>query len=252
MTMHHRPPTPHRRRLALGLTVASTCLSGCGNYFTYVFAPDGASVQIQGLGPKPAALTAELPHGSYMVTPSEYSLYASDLPLETILAGGVQNGQFLHAQLLWIPKPGMTPIDETATNVVLRYVIVSDGKVGVYGGAGFAWPRGDLGVSDMSLVVEGSSLALLAANEGFVDPLTPANLTGTFVAPFNEEKTQRFRRGISQIVTDAFEVSRWVDGSKRPISPDQVLALFAPAPGSPSMPASAPSTAGSTGSRSGS
>jgi hypothetical protein len=241
-------------RLFTGVLAAATSgLGGCTGFFEATFAPDGAAVSIEGLGEDPRRLDGVLPFGSYAVLPSESSLVAGDVPLEELLAGEVRNGQFLHAQLLWIPKPGMTPVDPTATNVVLRYVIVVDGAVGVYGGGGFAWPRGTPGEGPVTLALRGSSLSLLAATEGFVDPLTPAEMTGTIALGYDPESTRRYRRGMSQLVTNGFGAARWVDGGDRPIDLAQVLAIVAPSEtDSAAIASSASSTSGATTGRPGS
>lgn len=213
----------------LGLAAAIGGLQGCGTWWTSTFGGDGAELRLEGLGSTPVTLDGVLPFGAYTSAEADQSMYFSDVALEDLLRGGVQNGQFLHAQLLWIPLPGRTPVDETAMNVTLRYVVVSDGKVGVYGGGGFAWPAGTPGEGDLTLSIEGSSLSLLAKSEGFTDLLTPARLTGVVTASFDANETRRFRRGISQLVTDGLSTSRWVDGQDRPLRGDQVVALALPA-----------------------
>lgn len=218
------------RRLAALLVTPLLAISGCAGWFDYAFAPDGAAVRIEGLGEQPAAIDAELPHGSYATTDTDQSMYLSDVPLETLLTGEVRNGQFLHAQLLWFPKPGETPVDPEATNVTLRFVVVSEGEMGIYGGAGFAWPRGTPGETSLTLVVTGSSLSLLAKTDRFVDLLTPAELVGTISAPPNDETTRRFRRGLSQLVTNTFNASKWVGRDRHDLTPDEVVALLLPAP----------------------
>jgi hypothetical protein len=205
-------------------------VSGCNGWIDRSLASQGAEVRLEGLGPTPAAIDVVLPYGSYATNPADDALFASDVPLESLLAGNVTQGQFLHAQLLWIPKPGNTPVDPTATNVTLRYVLIVDGHVGIYGGAGFAWPSGTPGQTELLLQVEGSSMALLACTDGFRDPLTPAQLTGTIMLNPDGEATRRYRRAVSQIVTDSLGASRWVDSTNRPIAPVDALAFVFPEP----------------------
>lgn len=207
---------------------ACTPVAGCGSWWTSTFGGEGAEVRVEGQGASPVALDGVLPYGAYAAAEADHTLYVSDLPLDELLGGGVRNGQFLHAQLLWLPLPGRTPVDESAMNLTLRYVVVSEGEVGVYGGGGFAWPFGTPGEGDLTLSIEGSSLSLLAKSAGFTDLLSPARLTGTVTAKFDADETRRFRRGVSQVVTDALGASRWVDAHDRPLSPaevDQVIAL---------------------------
>ncbi len=222
-------------------------LGGCAGWWQSTFAAEGGEVRLEGLGTSPLALDGVLPFGAYAASEADHAFYCSDVPIEDLLKGGVQNGQFLHVQLLWLPLPGRTPVDETATNLTIRYVVVSEGKVGVYGGGGFAWPRGEPGKDDLTLVIEGSSLSLLAKSEGFTDLLTPAKLTGTVYAKLDAEVTRRYRRGLNQLVTDGLGATRWVDGRQRPLTVDQVIAMALPAAAD-----KAPSTSAATGSRSGS
>ncbi|MBL9149950.1 MAG: hypothetical protein JNM94_14770 [Phycisphaerae bacterium] len=203
-------------------------LTGCNGWIDRTLAPQGAEVRLEGLGPAPSAIDVVLPYGNYATNPADDALFASDVPLETLLAGGIANGQFLHAQLLWTPKPGNTPVDPTATNVTLRYVLIVDGNVGIYGGAGFAWPSGTPGETELLLQVEGSSMSLLACTDGFHDPLTPAKLTGSIMLNPDGDATRRYRRAVSQIVTDTLGASRWVDSTKRAITPGDALALVFP------------------------
>jgi hypothetical protein len=213
----------------VAIVLPGIAVGGCSSWWTSTFAGEGAEVRIESLGATPVALDGILPFGAYVASDADHSMYVSEIPLDELLRGGVQNGQFLHAQLLWIPLPGRTPVDATAMNVTLRYIVVSEGKVGVYGGGGFAWPSGTPGEGDLTLSIEGSSLSLLAKSEGFTDLLTPARLTGTVSATLNPAETRRFRRGVSQVVTDGLGVSRWVDGEERELNPDQVMALALPA-----------------------
>lgn len=237
----------------VALLLAALPPTGCANWVAATFAPDGAQLEVASIGAAPARMEALLPHAAYEVRLWEESFCASDVPLEQLVAGGVRDGQFLHLQLLWIPKAGRTPVHADALNVVIRYVIVSEGKVGLYGGGGFAWPRGAPGTQPMTLVVRSSTLALLAKSDGFVDPLTPASIEGTLVARPDEETTRRYRRGMSQIVTDAIGESRWVDAEGAPLSDDQVLALLRADEGrSEAISASASRIEEATGSRRGS
>lgn len=246
--MRAHDPNRTLRRSGAGLFVALGAMlaGGCSSWWKSTFPADGGEVRIEGLGTDRFALDGLLPHGAYAANEADHSFYLSDVPLEDLLAGRVRNGQFMHCRLLWIPLPGRTPVDATACNLTIRYVVVSEGEVGVYGGGGFAWPKGDIGKEDATLLIEGSSLALLARSEGFTDLLTPAQLTGTIAARLDEDATRRFRRGVSQLVTDGLGATRWVNNASDALSPDQVVALALPA-----TDASAAMTPAPTGSRSG-
>ena len=158
----------------------------------------------------PVRVDLDFPGGIYTVEPSELSMYASDLALEQLLEGTVAQGQILHAQLLWSPLPGSTPVDPTATNLTLRLVLISDGEMGLYGGAGFAWPRGTIGEESIELDIVGSTLTLLHSTEGFRDLLSPMMIVGRLKADHDPVMTLRTRQAASQLVTDMLGTTQWV------------------------------------------
>ena len=164
----------------------------------------------------PVRVDLEFPDGCYTVEPSELSMYASDLDLEELMDGSVTQGKILHAQLLWSPLPGSTPVDPTATNLTLRLVLISDGELGLYGGAGFAWPRGTIGEDPVELDIVGSTLTLLHATEGFRDLLSPMMIVGRLKADHDPVKTLRVRQAASQLVTDMLGETQWVGPEVNP------------------------------------
>ena len=172
------------------------------------------------LAEDPASLQLNLQNGCYANEPAESSFFLSNRTLEELTAGDVQDALILHAQLLWSPKPGSTPVDPTATNVVLRLVLITQGELGIYGGAGFAWPSGTSGKSAMSLEIVGSTLTLLQSTDGFRDLLSPFMMIGNLRAPLKPVETLRFRQSASQLVTDRLGKTQWVGTSpdERPVA----------------------------------
>jgi hypothetical protein len=116
----------------------------------------------------------------------------------------VKSGQILHIQLLWVPLAGSTPMDPTATNASIRYVVIADGEVGIYAGAGFAVPADDLTDNTVGISLRDASLRLQQSTSGFNDLLSPAQLSGGFTALRDEQKTKQMNRHASQLVTNAF------------------------------------------------
>lgn len=207
---------PKRRRAAVSwlllLAALASPLGGCQ------WLRPGGPLTLRSLDQSPVELPLRLPRGVYVVHPSETSILLADQPLETFLQGAPREGQLLHAQVLWVPKPGTTPAAPTATNVTLRWVVFSGGEVGVYGGAGFGWPSGRVGEGSISLTIDGSTLTLLAATPGFVDLVSPAAITGTIRASYRPEEALRLRQAVSQIVTDSVGRAYWVETSPGPRS----------------------------------
>jgi hypothetical protein len=166
------------------------------------------------LGSAPLLFEREFIVGSYATKESEDSFWFSDVPLSRLIAHSeespLKDAVFLHAQMIWIPKPGLTPLDPSATNLVLRVLIVSDGEVGLYGGAGFARVEGEPGDERIEIEAEGGTLTLLERTKGFNDLMSPAGFSGTFAARFAPEDAARWRRALSQFATNAFGKSMWV------------------------------------------
>lgn len=189
------------------LSLASGCASG----------PIG-SVELAALGARPLVLERSLSEGVYAPMESECGFWFSDIPFEALERsdGGtaLQDGVMIHAQVVWKPEPGRTPLSATATNVVTRVIVVSAGEVGLYGGAGFARLDGDFGSEAIDLDLRGSTLTLLAKSGGFHDLLSPMELRGRLVARRAPEDALRWRRGLSQFATNAFGRSMWVSSVK--------------------------------------
>ncbi|RLS94249.1 MAG: hypothetical protein DWI10_03720 [Planctomycetota bacterium] len=203
---------------------AAVLLSCVGSIFATACSSSNApgTIAVTALGAKPLLLEHTFVASAYTVKDSEDSFWFSDVPFERLLAHEqgtpLTDAVFLHAQLIWTPKPGLTPLASTAMNLITRLVVVSGGEVGLYGGAAFARPSGKPGADAMELVVEGGTITLLAKTKGFHDLMSPAGLTGVFSAPFAPEDATRWRRSLSQFVTNAIGESMWV--IKPEMSPD--------------------------------
>lgn len=163
-----------------------------------------------GLADEPVKITTAPAEAWYTIEAAQISYYATDIPLEELAAGGKLNGQVVNIQVLWEPKPGMTPIEPTTTNASIRLVVFAEGEVGVYGGGGFAWLRGSAEEGDMGLLLTGSNLSLIARTKNFVDLLSPAEMLGTVQANKDDAKALAIRRVASQAVTNALGSVRWV------------------------------------------
>ena len=163
-----------------------------------------------GLADNPVKVSTAPAEAWYMIEPAQVSFYSSDISPEQLAAGGKLSGQVVNIQLLWEPKPGLTPLEPTTTNISIRLVVFAEGEVGVYGGGGFAWPRGKPDDGTMGLLLTGSNLSLVARTKGFVDLLSPAEMLGTVTATMDEAKSRGLRRAASQAVTNALGQVKWV------------------------------------------
>lgn len=194
------------RRVVLGLCLAA--LAGCSG-----MRPGGA-LEARSLGSEPVVLRSAFVTAYYTDRGGpETAIYVSDVPFEKLVRGEIERGHVVHLDLLWMPLAGQTPVDRSAANVGIRYIVIADGEVGVYAGAGFAWPRGEVGDPVLGVSLRGGSLTLVERSEGFVDLLSPARVTGEVTALLDVRRAQQIRQAVSQIVTNALQRTWLVEGT---------------------------------------
>lgn len=170
------------------------------------------SLRAESLGDDPVVLVGEYITAFYADGDSvETSFVLSDVGLDQLLSGQFSRGQVVRVDLLWVPKPGATPMDSSATNASIRYVIVADGELGVYAGAGFAVPEGDANGRSLTVHLRDGSLDLLQSTDGFVDLLSPATLTGSFTATHNDQRARQLSAAVRRLVNDALGSNRRAD-----------------------------------------
>jgi hypothetical protein len=189
----------HAQRLwaLLVLLLAGLGLAGCES-------GSSGSLRAESLGRNPVTLT-----GKFVAIYYEHDLkdrtwfMLSDQPLSTLMTGKLTDGQVIHIELLWTPKPGATPMDSQATNVSIRHIIASGGELAVYSGAGFATVNGDLGEEAIRVTLHDATLVLQESTKGFVDLLSPGRLTGSFTGSPDRKKARQMHIAASQLVTNA-------------------------------------------------
>jgi len=206
-----------RLAFAAVMGVLLAALAGCGTGLTGLTGVIGGGgpsgdLRIQSLGTDPVTLSGRFNHALYANGDAvEWSILLSDIEPTALADGTVTSGRIVHIELLWIPRAGSTPIEITSTNASVRYIIITDGEVGVYGGAGFAVPSGHPGDERLTVSIRHASLRLLHRTDGFADLLTPAHLSGTVTAQLDSRGAKVLHHAASQFVTDAFGRSIIVD-----------------------------------------
>jgi hypothetical protein len=183
------------------------CLAGC---YAVQWPWTTTDLTTSGLTDSPVKISMSGTESWYAIEPAQVSFYSCDIPLDDMAKGLKVSGQMVNIQMLWEPRPGMTPIEPTTTNISIRLVVFAEGEVGLYGGGGFAWPRGKPEDGSMGLLITGSNLSLIARTKGFVDLLSPAQMLGTITATMDEAQANTIRRAASQAVTNALGTVRWV------------------------------------------
>jgi len=202
------------RLIAVWLMVVLLAMSGCAG-------PNAAgSLRVQSLGRDPVTLDTQFKSSFYshhVVDGTSFMM--SDVPIDKLLDGSVDSGLIMHIELLWLPMPGRTPLEPTSTNASIRLIVIADGEVGVYGGAGFAMPSGNpADENKISLALRDASLQLLESTAGFNDLLSPGQLTGSVTARRNETETRKLNLAASQLVTNAMKQTRFVRSDRETTS----------------------------------
>ncbi|MDP6479706.1 MAG: hypothetical protein QGI75_06650 [Phycisphaerales bacterium] len=190
----------------LSLLIGIFCMSSCAyidhaRHWMGDFVP---SVNVAKVGGNGGRMSMDITTAVCTSDPFVHtSLWMTDLSYKQVENGDIQNGQILHIEMLFPPRAGETPIDPAATNLSLRYIVISNDEVGVYEGGGFGYPIGGHEDGEMSLRVEPSGLVLAESTDGFVDLLSPATLSAVFTGTCDDMAGHRLADGIDQFVTNA-------------------------------------------------
>lgn len=203
-------------RGAVMITACAACLAAAGTLSSCGPGKATGSLRTVSLGVNAVELPTDFSSVFYSHDPvsGTTSFMLSDVDPQRMIEGDVKNGQILHIELLWVPLAGYTPMDSSATNASIRYVVLVDGHMGLFGGAGFAYPSADPGASTLHVSLKDASIQLLDSTEGFVDLLTPAQMTGAFTAKLDDKTTRQMNFAASQIVTNILGRTRFVLESK--------------------------------------
>lgn len=209
----------------VGLIAMSVMLSGCGAAGAVQNMIVGDTLTVQSLDVDDP-LVLPLDWTTAVFVPGEASsdrtgeatgstaFYLTDVAVDDLVAGGVENGQVVRIDLLWQPRPGRTPMDVDATNARIMLVLIADGRVGVYGGAGFAEVTrapGETKAGDqIRIAIDEATLRLTEASPGFIDLLSPGVVQGSFSAAYDVEVARRIHIGASQLLTNALGRSLYV------------------------------------------
>jgi len=116
------------------------------------------------------------------------NIFLTDLSrgeLDTLASIEQVNGYIIHIHMFLAPKAGKTPIAETATNATVRFMVIAEGAVGIYEGAGFLLPTTSTDRPAFIASMEDAPLRLILANDRFADPLGNSLLKLSIVAPLD-------------------------------------------------------------------
>lgn len=121
-------------------------------------------------------------------------IYLTDLSDDELAAFFTENpdwsnitGTLLSVRMFIEPKPGNTPIDPTAVSAAVRSIIITQGQIGVYDGAGFLLPGGSIKSGRLAGSIRNAPLRLTRKTSGFRDPLVAPSIDVRFSVVLNEQ-----------------------------------------------------------------
>lgn len=187
--------------LVSAMLFATTLTTGCASNKT-------GSVSIQSQSSRGSSLASEFTSGFYRYdNKNQITMLLFDGPIDAPT-------QAVTVRMFWNPRPGRTPMDKTATNATIHYVIfpTTDRKqVGIYSGAGFLHPKGTPGDVELTLKVWDSTLRLTDSSPGFKDLLGPANLKGTITLKQDDVALERAIRQLNAAIRQTLGFPRMVE-----------------------------------------
>ena len=147
---------------------------------------------------------------------SGYYRFDGDNAATIILFDGPADNpvQAVTMRLMWRPRAGRTPIEPTATNVTMHYVIFTPGEsaeVGIYSGAGYLYPRSKLGSSSLRASLWDASLRLQDASDHFHYLLGQAVIQGDFTVRRDDAAMERLRHRVNLMIRQRLGYPRLVD-----------------------------------------
>ncbi|MEM1097301.1 MAG: hypothetical protein AAGH92_00800 [Planctomycetota bacterium] len=187
--------------------------------------------QVPGLPGSPNALTVrgqletDSGHAAPVALRGDFDIayyrHADDNTATFVLLDGPEADptQAAIVRLFWRPRAGRTPLEETATNCTITYLVFADdpdgdprdaGQLGVYSGAGFLHIDGSPGPSDLSADMWEGALNLETRSDRFVDLLGEATVTGSFRARRDPAKVAALLAELNQRIYDRLGFPRMV------------------------------------------
>lgn len=197
-----------RRSIFIPFLAAALLFAGCaGARFGLAGAAGSGQVRSEAAG---ARLDLRLPERAAVVhdrnTADVYLTDLSPATLERLATGAPApevSGILVHVHVFLNPKPGRTPIENTAASATARVVVVSRGQVGVYDAAGFLMPGDSLKNNAAAGVLRNAATRLSRATPGFQDLLGPARTELSFSARADRETADRIGAALRTLALSA-------------------------------------------------
>jgi len=130
-------------------------------------------------------------------------VFLTDLPRDKLARGtdlSDTSGHLIQINMFLTPRPGRTPIDPTASNASIRWIVIAKGEIGVYSGGGFVQPSELPGEDVYAANVKGATLELTARTPRFRDALGPSRMHATVRTPKDEAYARLLAARVDEII----------------------------------------------------
>lgn len=126
-----------------------------------------------------------------------------------------QPQRVVELRMFWKARAGLTPVDRTATNTVVRFFEFRDDaeeprSLGLYAGAGFLRLQDDPAVGEVEGTLWDSDLRLSDRSADFTDRIGRGTLAGSFTAVRDDAGVTRLMLELNQLVTERLGYPRLV------------------------------------------
>jgi hypothetical protein len=191
-------------RTAILLSITAL-LFGCGSLNpTAIMHSGGGALSVESLSNEAVSMRGGFETGLYSFDGKEHiTVLLYDGPIDNPT-------QAVTIRMLWRPQAGRTPIDPTATNATVHYIILGGEAVGVYAGAGFLYPGSELGGDSLSAELWDASIRLSDSNASFNDLLGNAMVQGGFRARRDDVAVEQAIRHLNMVIHSRLGYPRMV------------------------------------------
>lgn len=197
-------PLPRLLAVVLLCLLGLATLAGCSSR--------GGQLAITSQNIRGSELTGKFTTGLYRYDDrNQLTMLLVDGPIEA-------PAQAVTIRMFWSPRPGRTPIDPTATNATIHYIIFAGEnrqEVGIYSGAGFLFPKGKPGSDTFTAQIWQSTLRLTDATDQFQDLLGPSNLKGQVTLKHDDIALEKALRDLNIQLRETMGFPRLVDATIR-------------------------------------
>ncbi len=112
-------------------------------------------------------------------------------------------GTIARVHLFLNPKPGRTPIEPTAASASIRWIVITNGEIGVYDGAGFMSPSGRVTKGSINGSIRNAPLRLTRKTPRFADPLVTPEIDIKFGTKLDEQSADELAARVEALAARA-------------------------------------------------